>query len=312
MGTTLFLFWTRTNSMWKYVNRHQIKVWGGLLLLEVLVEIACTAAIPDIRRYLYDGLASHNGHLLTYSLIFLGIAAIGLAVTQGFKAYLVRRTGLIVREGLVKDLFVKYTKAKDKDCISNPCGRISEDSRIVTEKLLSVFSELVISLGIAIILIISMIRMPLILGLALMYSLCSVLAALYFRSPLIDRKNTLQDAEGFYRRSITAISKGHEDGKPKTLFQQLKVKYLHYTSTLMHYTLYSSVQNQIAAILPLVLLTPMYMASKISLGDLMQMVTAFDLLVVNLTVPVVLYSQITEAQASWIRLRVFKERLNNE
>lgn len=274
--------------------------WGLLLLGVLIAEVIATVAIPEFRKVLFDALELKQAGPFYSAIGMYACLALGLGAVQGIKTWLCHRTGLVFREAIVQALSLKRRIKKITDHVATPCARINNDSFVATDMFIQVFSEVFISAAITVGLIYTMRDNPVLLAWALGYSVLTFGVALLFRKPLMTTKDVVLTAEGEHRKSLIV-----KDDYAESMWRFSKVKeaYLSYVKTLRNYTLYSRVQNGLAGIVPYLILAPLFLSGKFSLGDMMSQVAQFDLLVINLTIMVSLYSQVIEAQVSWVRIK---------
>lgn len=265
----------------------------AILGLIILLEVALTIGIPYVKAVFFDSLTQKVMNSLLIGISCYGSVILAISAVQGIKTYVCHRTGLLIRMQLVNYLTSKLPSTT----VTVPCARINEDTRIATDIAIQVLVEIIISAMIVIGLLITMATTPLLLASAVIYSVIAIVVALAFRRPLIDTKYKLQTNEGLHRKALVELDKPHK------AFIGVITSYLDYIWVLCKFTLYSRIQNGVASIIPLLILAPLFISGGIDLGQLMGSAASFELMVINFTILVQLYGQVTEAQTSIIRLK---------
>ncbi len=210
-----------------------------------------------------------------------------------------------IREALMKTIKKGWTKNDGYTNVSNPCTRLNDDTRVATEEALKVFVEIIISVSIVAGLLFTIWKWPVLFWTAIGYSAVSISLAMLFRTPLIRSKYDLLNKEGEHRIALTKISMQQGDYTSKTKWELLRGAYRKYINVCRNYKLFNAVQSAAMYTIPFIIMAPDYFAGHITLGDVTQGTLTFDLLVLNATIWVQLYPQVTEAQTAFIRVHEF-------
>jgi len=288
----------------------RLKVALGAVALSLLIilEIYGTALIPEWRKAFYSVLEKkESGQLFGTLQSFVFLMSL-LIFSQAFKQFVGRRTGQIIRTYLTDSLY-KQWKVGDVNRVDNPSQRINEDCKIATDCAIRVGTEVVISASLVILLILESMNNLKLVGSALIYTVIISLVAMLFRKPLIKSEIATQKAEADHRQVLSKISLNIEDDSAKEKFSSVLFATRKYLSTLLGYGIFSASQAQLSVIVPWLILSVPYFRGEISLGDFMSGVAVFELIVVNSTILVTLFPELTRAQASWIRIKEFYNSL---
>lgn len=269
----------------------------------IAIEIAGTVYLPYTRKPIFDSLEKYNYAAFISSLLLMFYTYLTLNGAQGFKTWLGQRMSFIFRDALMKTIKKRWIKNGAQTKVSTPCSRLNDDVRTSTEIAVIVFTELFISMMIVLGLIVGMLGQPFLLGSALAYSAISIGLAVLFRRPIVSRRVALLNAEGTHRLALTKVSIGQGDYSSKSRWIELRLAFGRHIAMLRNYKLFSAAQTAVMLSVPFLLLVPDYFKHLITLGDVMQGVLSFDLLVLNAAIWVTLYPQVTEAQAAMIRVR---------
>lgn len=301
---------TILQAFWAKINKRTAFWLAVPLVLIVVAEITTTALIPQARKIIIDSLEAfdHSWFLIaaliafTNSLILIG--------AQGMKEWTSQKLSFLGREALMKTIKKKWIQNDGRTNLSNPCARLNDDSRMATELALKVGVEVLISTSIVVALLFTIIKWPLLLGAAVMYSGLSIMIATLFRRPMINSRYQLSNTEGQHRIALTKISMQQGDYTSKSRWIALKESYHAYIAICRNYKLFNAGQSALMFTLPFLIMAPDFFAHRISLGDIVQGTTTFDLLVLNATIWVQLYPAITEAQTAFIRVKEFYDETN--
>jgi ABC-type uncharacterized transport system fused permease/ATPase subunit len=298
------------SSFWLKLDKKSALKAALFFLVVIAVEIAATIYLPNTKKPIFDSLEKFDYAAFMSSLFTMFYIYVALYAAQGLKSWLGARLAFICRDALMKT--IKKQWALTGTTITQSCTRLNDDVRVSTEVAMCVFVEVFISAIIVIGLIIGMLGQPLLLVSGLVYATVSVGLALLFRNPIVSRKVALLNAEGAHRLALTKVSSGHGDYTSKERWQELREAFVRNISMLMRYRLFSAIQMSVMLSVPFLLLVPDYFSHSITLGDVMQGVLSFDLLVLNAAIWVTLYPQVTEAQAAMIRVNELYKDVHNQ
>jgi len=283
-----------------------------LLLTIISVEIYATQLIPDVRKVFFNVLERRAADELSYGLMLFASVLVVLILTQGFKSYVARLTALEVRKSLSKVLLKSWVQSGKIKGATNPDQRIAEDCNLATDAAIKVALEFVISAALVVVLLIGSKNNPHILYSSLIYTVIVVLGAGLFRRRLVDVNNHVKVREANYRTSLVKIHMDNGDFTAKENFRELVLSIKSYLKTSFFFTLFSVSQNQFSIFVPWLILTPKLFAGEIDFGTFMQDVAIFELIVINSTIAVQMYPEITKAEAAWIRITEFYNNVKDE
>lgn len=267
-------------------------IWGYALLLSIFLEVLLTVVIPETKGFFFSVLETKNAALLTFALGCYFLNYVLINAQQVIKPYLQTRYSLNLRETNQQFVCEKYHLAIP---IENPEQRIQEDIKLTITNFIKVWSEYLISGLIVVILIGQNHHNPLLVGTAVLYSVISVLIAYIFQPKMIIVEKIVQKQEAQFRKDITILN--------YLLFPEVIKANIASAAIRLKYGLFANLQNAIMVIAPFFVLTPMYFQGTISLGDMMLIATTFDLLVLNMSILINLFPTLTQANASFERVK---------
>ncbi len=289
------------------------KIWVGATILTALIlaEVYATYLIPEWRKFFYNVLSTKDQSKIHMVLTYFCTVFGGLLITQSLKKYVGRVTALHIRTYLTNLLYNKWVTSEKHSVADNPSQRINEDCKIATDRAITVITEVLISAILVIMLIWQSRHDTAIVTSAIIYTLVISIVAALFKRPLINNEIAVQRAEADHRHTLSSIALGNSDenGQANTLYQIIVDKYKMYLKVLLGYTVFSSTQSQVSVLIPWAILAPAYFSGHMTLGEFMGSTSIFELIVANSTILVSIYPELTQAQASWIRIKEFYKSL---
>lgn len=292
------------------INLKTVLFIGLPLVLIIFLEITTTSLIPYTRKLIIDSLSAFdwNWFLVAAGLGFMN--SLTLIGAQGLKEWTSQKLSFVGREALMKTIKKRWINKNGHSALTNPCARLNDDCKTATELALKVTVEVIISFAIVCGLLFTVWKWPLLFWSAIAYSAVSIGLAMIFRKPMITKRYDLSNTEGQHRIALTKISMQQGDHTSKVRWLNLKESYLSYIALCKNYKLFHAAQSAMMFTLPFLIMAPDFFAHKVSLGDIVQGTTTFDLLVLNATVWVTLYPAITEAQTAYIRVKELYNEVN--
>lgn len=290
----------------EYLKEHKVIV--AIFLGTIIAEIVLTVLIPSWRGYFYGIVeAKQAGQVLHACLLFVGLIG-GLVVLQSLKTWLKAIMGLSLREIITLMLLNKWNSASTltKESLSFPDQRINEDAKLCTVLSLGVASELFISGGIVLYLVLTLQNLSLI-AYATLYTVVVSIVALLMHKPLVKADINLQIAEADQRFTLSKMVMGHGQETLHEKFQSITGKYRQYVGLLLGYNIFNGLQNNLSILVPFLILLPTYFTGDITFGILMRDIASFELIVINSTILLNLYPQVINMNAAWTRVRTFYE-----
>jgi len=274
----------------------------------IAVEVVATVLIPDTRRYFYNIIeAKDSVNFMSGLLYYFSVLGI-FGICQGFKGWVGSLMALDLRTAITKVLLKKWVTG-DVSRVSLADQRIQEDAKLCTDLTIRVFLEVVISFLIVLGLLESVWGNWPLFAASFGYAGAVILVALVFKKPLVSREISLQISEGHFRTALTKIGMGQGDHTSKGHYDSIKTSYKALIATMRDYTLFNRTKGALSSLIPFLLLAPSYFAGDIKLGNLMEAVAVFDLLVINSTILVLYYADVTRSSASWERIIEFRRKL---
>lgn len=287
------------------MNKARVIVISAILLLIITVEIVATNSIPEFRKLFYGALENKSVTDIKGAIEFFIYLMLALTLSQGLKKFTGATLALNIRTFLTKKTTKFWRKEKT---LENTSQRINEDCKLATDLAVGIILEMVISGAIVIVLVIETWQDKSLLMAALIYTIVVSLVARLFKPKLISTEIALQRAEATHRHNISeALVFERRDRVAASVqdYREVAARFLIHLKVLLGYNLFSSSQNNFSILAPWLLLIPLYLAGSISLGEFMAKVSQFELIVINSTILISLYPNMTKAQASWIRIREF-------
>lgn len=285
----------------------------ALLVFILVAEIGLTVALPEVKKFFFNIVEKKDVGGLYYALGVFFSVMITLGCVQGVKTYVAQKAALSFRVSAAKYLLKKWVKGSGVGIqkIDNPCQRIAEDCKLATDLTISVAIEVIISALIVIILVWQTRSDVMMLVAAFSYTAIVTGVMLFFKEPLISSEISLQKSEADYRFSLSKITMGQGDYSSKQKFTMVQEAYKAFIKVLMNYTLFNRIQGGLSALVPFLILLPQYFSNTIDLGAVMAGVSTFELIVINASIILQLYPQVTKAHASWRRLKNFDMALES-
>jgi putative ATP-binding cassette transporter len=285
-------------DVWQKVAKKPFYIFLSLLLTITIAEIVLTVLIPVWREIFYSALQKFDQPAFWTAMLYGAILMIGFGTIQGLKTFVRLKFSFTIREAMSK-LFLKTWVYDNKKEDPRFNIALTDAIKISTDNLTDVLVESFVSFVIVIILIINATDQPILLLAALGYTVVVSLVAYLFNTPLIRTDTELQVAEGHYRNSIAIIAINGGDHTAKNNWLAIKDKFHQYLLVLTGFNLFSRAKGALASLIPYFLLFDEYFSRQIDLGGFMNGVSTFELIVVNTTILVIVYPQITKALASY-------------
>lgn len=279
------------------------------LVLVLIIEIVATTLIPDGRKAMYDTLETKDINAFVTGIMYFSAILLALGCAQGLKRYFGVKTAFSARRGLCEGMTEEWLKNNFIGKIKTPDGKIAEDTKICTDLFVTIVLEIFISASICIGMLYVMVDNPILLIGSLIYTALTAAIAYFFKSPMINANNELQSTEQRYRRGLAET----DLGKTKDLVSRLDNvmdAVFRLNRIDLWYALMFSLKNRLSMVIPYAIMVPMYFYGDYTLGDVLKGVAEFNLLVINATIVMTLYPQVTKAAASWKRVIKFYRKVN--
>ena len=282
---------------------------AAFLLIVLAVEIYATTLIPEGRKAIFSVLENKQINGFADAILFYASIYLVFAFAQGIKGFVSSALSIRVRKALTKVLQKTWVSRKDLTKHNHPSQRINEDARICTEYTLDIGLEIIISAFIVVVLVIQMYdSQSLLLYAAVAYTILSLFIAWIFNKPMKTKDIDLQVAEAAHREALHKIELQMGDYTSKEKFLVVAKEYMKYAKIKLTYSMFYKITMGFSGIVPFFILTPQYFSDKISLSQIVEGVTQFELVVVNLGILLTLYGPLVKAQAGWHRvIKFYKE-----
>ena len=284
------------------------KVVLPTLLAILVIEIVATTLIPDGRKAMYDTLETKDIDAFIIGIAYFSGILLALGMAQGLKRYFGVKTAFNAREGLCEGMTESWIENKFLGKIKTPDGKIAEDTKICTDLFVTIVLEIVISALICFGMLYVMLDNPMLLGGSIIYTLITAAIAYFFKSPMISANNELQSSEQRYRRGLAETDLGKVRNLSGRL-ERVKAAVYRLNRIDLYYALMFSLKNRLSMVIPYAIMVPMYFYGDYTLGDVLKGVAEFNLLVINATIVMTLYPQVTKAAASWKRVTKFYRKV---
>jgi putative ATP-binding cassette transporter len=320
--------------LWKLIKgifQSELKWYAyGLVALLVFFALAIAGVnvtISYINRDLFNALALKDQTKFFEKLfLLLGIFLIATPVTV-FYAYTEQRFGLLWRKWLSREILKKYFKESAfyriswYEGIDNPDQRIEEDIRTLTTGLISLFiiiinSMLTLVMFVSILWSITSNLLFAVVG----YAIAGSLLTFIIGRKLISLNFTQLKKEADYRYKLVNI---RDNAEPIAFYQGAKKEYVRARQRLkealnnflkiihlnLQLGLFVNIYNYLKPVLPIIIVTPLYMRGEIEFGQITQSADAFVRVVEALSVIIQHFGTISTMAAVVTRLGAFTETL---
>ncbi len=320
--------------LWKLIRgifQSDLK-WYAYGLVALLILFALTIAginvmISYINRDLFNALALKDQTKFFEKLfLLLGSFLLATPVTVLY-AYTEQRFGLMWRKWLSREILQKYFKESAfyriswHEGIDNPDQRIEEDIRTLTTGLISLFIIIVNSM-LTLIMFVSILWSitPNLLFAVVVYAFVGSILTFIIGRKLISLNFTQLKKEADYRYKLVNI---RDNAEPIAFYQGAKKEYIRARQRLkeslnnflkiinlnLQLGLFVNIYNYLKPVLPIIIVTPLYMRGEIEFGQITQSADAFVRVVEALSVIIQHFGTISTMAAVVTRLGTFTETL---
>lgn len=283
-------------------------VIAGLIALEVYA----TYLVPEWKKYFYNVLEAKDKSKLVMSVVYFSALMCALIMSQSLKLYVSRLLSLSLRTIITSNLWIRAFWRGKKHTVDNVAQRINQDVQIATDNMIRVWIEIIISTLLVFIMIINNLNNKLIVWSSVIYTIVICAASFLFKKPLINTEIGVQMAEASHRRGLIADEQHASmfDTVSVSNFDTVKKNLRKYLNVMLGYNIFNAGQNSFSVIIPWAILSVPYFNGQTSLGDFMAGVSVFETIVINSTILVSMYPEVTKYQASLTRVNELHESLN--
>jgi putative ATP-binding cassette transporter len=310
-----------------FFSEARYQAWGLLLLLLILLTSikAFDVAISFINNRFFSALQKQNGDEFIYQLsLYLGAFAIAVPLAA-FYRFCEERMALAWRNWMSREMIKHYLSQRIfyrlgwVRGIDNPDQRLEEDVRSFTAQSLSLFLVFLQSL-IAIVAFTSVlakisILLPLV---ALVYAIVGSIGTYLLGKPLIGLhfEQLKKDADYRYklikiRDNAESIALYNSESKEATRIRQRLRDAIKNMALMIHRNLklnfFTNGYNNIAIILPTVVIAPAFFRGELQLGDITQAGIAFGNVLNALSVIILNFGSLSSYAAVVKRLGAFQD-----
>lgn len=318
---------------WSSKNKFAIRKDTALLIVLTVTQIYLAVVITQWNAALFDALEqrSMSGLINQFGMLILIFIA-NIAITT--KHLIVKRRLIIGWRLWLTDRVVSRWMHKgrhyqmtilSKANHDNPDGRIAEDIRIATEEAIGLvhsffYSLLLLGSFTAILWVLSgTVELDLgffsfslsgyLVWIAVAYSACASTLGWWMGKPMTQATHVRQTQEAKYRYALIkaqenskATFMNQDEGNEQTRlfgsFQAIIATYQQQTAAWKQIQIFTSGYSVISMALPILTVSPRYIAGTITLGTLMQSIQAFEQMVSALSWPVNNIAQIAKWRTS--------------
>jgi vitamin B12/bleomycin/antimicrobial peptide transport system ATP-binding/permease protein len=247
----------------------KMKLLTALVLAGTLSLIGLDVCFSYWRKFWYNALQVYDSKAVMFGLgVFCGLAALYVLVS-GFASYFQR----FLEFGIREHLFERFSLTWKQVDVKNPEQRLSEDSIQFGQLALSLMQSLlvaVIKLPVYIYILWSVASWWVALILLGYAALGTVLSKIVAKK-LVELEYTQQAREAVFRKAITYAI---DQSQALPNLGEIKINWLQLAKQNKYLSFFVSGFNQVGAILPYIMLLPLYLTKKILLGSLFQVAGA--------------------------------------
>jgi vitamin B12/bleomycin/antimicrobial peptide transport system ATP-binding/permease protein len=318
----------------------------AFLTIGTVIVVSATAAaqvgLNAWKRPFYEAISARNFFSFLYQLLVFAVIAGGLLVLNVAQAWLREMIKLRSREWLTRDLFAAWLKpgasarlAAAGEIGINPDQRIHEDVRRLTE----LSADLGVGLLQASLLLLSFLGVLWTVSGALEFSICGVslavpgymvwCALLYAASgswltwrvgrPLVSMNSTRYQRESEFRFALFQVNqqmqrlatlRGEEREKRRLGLEKVVAIARDIVNATAKLTWVTAGYGWVSIVAPILIASPAYFSTKLSFGELMVVVGAFNQVNQSLRWFVDNFAVLAEWHASLFRVTKFREVLS--
>lgn len=306
----------------------QLRVYarlGGLLILALsLSQVLLTYMFNSWRGRFYDAIQAYDWPVFTRELLYFSLLAAAAIVLYTMTNFIIQRYTLTWRKWKTETFLEQWRLRTHREIfIDNPDQRIQEDIMLFTDlisRLFTGFMAAILTLGVFTPILWSLSEKVVFLGYnvsgglwwaSLIFTVAGGGFCFWLGNRLAPTQYNNQRLEADFRYSLVKFRKHEYDGisPPLNKFAILVDNYKLLYHQFKVFGFSSSTYFQIAIILPFLLAAPSFFAHALTLGTLMQIANAFD--VVNSSMSYLLdrWLDITKLKSVTSRLYEFSQEV---
>lgn len=329
----LIQFLRLAGPFWNSENKLAIRLNTACLILLTVLQMGIAVVITEWNADLFDDLEKRSMSGLRTQIILLGFIFIANIVITTAHLIVKRRLLIGWRLWLTKKVIAKWmckgrhyqlTFMSQGD-FDNPDGRIAEDIRIATEEaialwhslfysllLLVSFTEILWKLSGTVVFSVGIYTFSVVgylVWISIIYAVFASLLGRWMGKSLSVATNARQSKEANYRHDLIkaqensqaiALIQGEENEQERFLdsFRAIIASYRQQTAAWKQIQMFTTGYSVTSMALPILVVSPRYIAGAITLGTLMQSVQAFQQMVSALSWPVNSLAEIANWRAS--------------
>lgn len=329
----LIQFLRLAGPFWNSENKLAIRLNTACLILLTVLQMGIAVVITEWNADLFDDLEKRSMSGLRTQIILLGFIFIANIIITTAHLIVKRRLLIGWRLWLTKKVIAKWmckgrhyqlTFMSQGD-FDNPDGRIAEDIRIATEEaialwhslfysllLLVSFTEILWKLSGTVVFSVGIYTFSVVgylVWISIIYAVFASLLGRWMGKSLSVATNARQSKEANYRHDLIkaqensqaiALIQGEENEQERFLdsFRAIIASYRQQTAAWKQIQMFTTGYSVTSMALPILVVSPRYIAGAITLGTLMQSVQAFQQMVSALSWPVNSLAEIANWRAS--------------
>lgn len=329
----LIQFLRLAGPFWNSENKLAIRLNTACLILLTVLQMGIAVVITEWNADLFDDLEKRSMSGLRTQIILLGFIFIANIVITTAHLIVKRRLLIGWRLWLTKKVIAKWMcKGRhyqlafmSQGDFDNPDGRIAEDIRIATEEaialwhslfysllLLVSFTEILWKLSGTVVFSVGIYTFSVVgylVWISIIYAVFASLLGRWMGKSLSVATNARQSKEANYRHDLIkaqensqaiALIQGEENEQERFLdsFRAIIASYRQQTAAWKKIQMFTTGYSVTSMALPILVVSPRYIAGAITLGTLMQSVQAFQQMVSALSWPVNSLAEIANWRAS--------------
>jgi putative ATP-binding cassette transporter len=302
---------------WYSKHKKQIRKWSISFIILIILQMILAVFVSQWTLGLFNALEVHSfagvfQQILSLIVLFVGSIGINTAHTKvkrnlqiGLRTWL---TETVIGKWIGNDAFYKLAAIPNEEN-DNPDGRIADDIKHSVDGIINLFDSLLLAILLLVsftgilwglsgtIVVFGVTIYGYMVWLALLYAAIASVVGYYFSLPLTTTTNDMTTAEQNFRFELVE-SKNNcgkimiqntqdvELSKFKQLVKTLKEMYDIQTKAWMKIVQFHSGYSISSMAFPIIAAAPLYIASKVTLGGLMQASQSFSQVVGALSWPV--------------------------
>lgn len=259
------------------------------ILILSIIEISLALYLTFWREHFWDALVAKNYTDFLKQLGIFTVVATSAGLISGYSGYLVALAGIEWRQ----DLTAVASKLSVQH-ITNINQRIQEDCWIYPDLMLNLFFGLIKSIIYLLVFTIFLL-LSFSYGLLIQLLIFAVLGTWivhHIAKPLVELNYTQQTVEATYRTNLT----------PSNFTECIKIMLGLATKT-KHLSYVQSIYNQIGVVIPIIIISPIYFSTSLTVGTLMRFNSMSSTILDSLSYGITNYGGLNKLRSCHRRLK---------